>query len=498
MSENNQREQSVGIEGEDHSSVRGERSLDPPDWSEFRQLAHETLEEAIDFLETVRERPVWQPVPAEVRAHLSVPLPREATPLRTVYREFIEDVLPYATGNIHPRFFGWVHGSGLAGNIVAAILDAAMNSNCGGRDHGAIYVEREVIAWMKTLFGFPEGASGLIVSGTSMATLIALGVARDTVSERMRREGIKCLDGNLTAYASCEVHTAALKAMEILGIGSAGLRTVSVNPAFSIDVDSLRKAIARDREAGYVPFCVIGSAGTVNTGAIDDLDQLASLCAAERLWLHVDGAFAAMCMTSERLRGCLNGIERADSLAFDFHKWAHVQYDAGCVLVRSGLAHRAAYATEPDYLHHGRGLSGGGDWPCDFGPELSRGFRALKVWFTFREHGADRIGELVEQNCAQAQYLGRRIKSEKHLELLVPVSLNIVCFRVLREGLDAAALDQLNEDVVADVQESGVAAPSTTRIHGKLAIRVNITNHRTQMSDLDMLVDAVLKTAALR
>jgi glutamate/tyrosine decarboxylase-like PLP-dependent enzyme len=407
--------------------------------------------------------------------------------------------LPYATGNIHPRFFGWVHGSGVAGNIVADILAAAMNSNCGGRDHGAIYVEREVIAWMKELFGFPEGASGLIVSGTSMATLIALGVARDTVSEKMRREGVKCVEGNLTAYASCEVHSAALKAMEILGIGSAGLRTVSANPAFSIDIDALRKAIARDREVGYVPFCVIGSAGTVNTGAIDDLDQLASLCAAERVWLHVDGAFAAMCMTSERLRGRLNGIERADSLAFDFHKWAHVQYDAGCLLVRSGQAHRAAYAMEPAYLHHvGRGLSGGEDWPCDFGPELSRGFRALKVWFTFREHGADRIGELVEQNCAQAQYLARRIKSEQQLELLAPVHLNIVCFRLRREGLDAAALDQLNEDIVADVQESGVAAPSTTRIHGELAIRVNITNHRTQMSDLDVLVDAVLKAAALR
>jgi len=176
-----------------------------------------------------------------------------------------------------------------------------------------------------------------------------------------------------------------------------------------------------------------------------------------------------------------------------------VQYDAGCILVRNGAAYRAAYSMRPAYLQHAdRGLGAGEDWPCDYGPELSRSFRALKIWFALKEHGTSRIGELIDQNCAQAEYLAHRIESEPQLELLAPVSLNIVCFRLRRDGLDAAALDKLNKDIVADVQESGVAAPSTTRIKGQLAIRVNITNHRTQRPDLDALVDAVLKAGRMR
>jgi len=290
-----------------------------------------------------------------------------------------------------------------------------------------------------------------------------------------------------------------VKALEILGIGSDSLRRIPVNPDFTISLPALRQAIAADRAAGVQPFCVIGCAGTVNTGAIDDLDQLASLCATEQLWFHVDGAFGALCMMSERLRPRLKGIERADSLAFDFHKWAHVQYDAGCLLVRNGAAYRAAYSMRPAYLHRAdRGLGTGEDWPSDYGPELSRSFRALKIWFAFKEHGAGRIGELIDQNCAQARYLAERVEREPELELLAPADLNIVCFRLRREGLDAAALDQLNEDVVADVQESGVAVPSTTRIKDRLAIRVNITNHRTRRGDLDALVDAVLKAGRMR
>ncbi|MGP8269647.1 MAG: pyridoxal phosphate-dependent decarboxylase family protein [Terracidiphilus sp.] len=476
-----------------------ERSLDPTDWEAFRKLAHEALDEAIHFLETVRDRPVWKKVPDEVRAYLSAPLPKEGTPLPEVYREFTQNILPYATGNIHPRFFGWVHGSGQAGNIVAELLSAAMNSNCGGRDHGAIYVEREVIGWFRDLFGFPSETAGLIVSGTSMASLIALGVARNSISENMRKDGMKGLSRTQTAYTSAEVHDSVVKAFEILGIGSSSLRKIPVNPDFTVDISALKDAIANDRAAGYQPFCVIGSAGTVNTGAIDDLDQLASLCAAEQLWFHVDGAFGALCVMSKRLRPRLKGIERADSLGFDFHKWAHVQYDAGCILVRDGAAYRAAYSMKPAYLRRAeRGLAAGENWPCDYGPELSRSFRALKVWFAMKEHGTARIGELIEQNCAQAEYLAHRIENEPKLELLAPVNLNIVCFRLRREGLDSAALDQLNKDIVADVQESGVAAPSTTRIKGRLAIRVNITNHRTQRGDLDVLVEAVLKAGQMR
>lgn len=455
------------------------------------------LDDAIDVTAGIRDRPVWLPLSPEARAHLNEPIPREGLPLESVCEEFQRSILPYPTGNIHPRFFGWVHGSGQAGNILAEMLAAAMNSNCGGRDHGAIYVEREVIEWCKALFGFPAGASGLLLSGTSMANLVALNVARQAAVPAVRAEGLA--NSRLVAYASHEAHSSVIKAIEMLGLGSASLRRIPVDANFAIRTEALQAAIAADRAAGLQPFCVIGTAGTVNTAAIDDLDRLADLCAAEKLWFHVDGAFGALCIMSDALRPRLKGIERADSLGFDFHKWMHVQYDAGCVLVRDGDLHRAAYATRPAYLDSlPRGLAGGENWPCDYGPELSRSFRALKVWFTFKQHGVRRLGQLIEQNCAQAQYLASRIRREPELQILAPVNLNIVCFRFLQTGLSERELDLLNEDLVADLQESGIAAPSTSRIRNALAIRVNITNHRTRLSDMDLLVDELLKAAHRR
>jgi aromatic-L-amino-acid/L-tryptophan decarboxylase len=481
-------------------NLSDESSLDPKDWDAFRSSAHAVLDDAIDYLQTVRDRPVWQPVPERVRESLNEPLPIAGRSLADVYTDFKERIFPYATGNIHPRFFGWVHGAGLASGIVSEMLAAAMNSNCGGRNHGAIYVENAVIGWFKELFGFPAAASGVLVSGTSMANLVGLVVARNSrIDGDVRKNGLKSYPRALVAYASAEAHDSVVKAMEILGLGSNALHKVSVRADFSLDVEALRRTIADDRKAGLEPFCVVGSAGTVNTGAIDPLNELASLCADERLWFHVDGAFGALALASDSLRPRFAGLERADSLGFDFHKWPQVQYDAGCVLVRRGDLHRAAFSMRPAYLHHvNRGLGSGEDWPCDYGPELSRSFRALKIWFAMREHGMHNIAAVIERNCEQARYLAEQISKIPKLELLAPVSLNIVCFRFRAPGLGDAQLDAINEDIVADVQESGVAAPSTTRVRGRLAIRVNITNHRTRFTDLDVLVDAVLAAARAR
>lgn len=479
-------------------STLDSQDLDPRDWDAFRKLAHEALDDALNYVAGVRERAVWQLVPEQVRERLKEPLPLIATPIEQVYEEFRQSILPYATGNVHPRFFGWVHGAGQPGNIIAEMMAAAMNSNCGGRDHGAIYVEREVIEWSKQMFGFPAGASGLLVSGTSMANLVALGTARNAAAEGIRAAGIAGA-GKLVAYASSEAHASLTKAMEILGLGSESLRKIATHGDFTIDVGQLRRAIEHDRAAGARPFCVVGCAGTVNTGALDNLNELAELCAEEKIWFHVDGAFGGLCVLNEKLRARVAGVERADSVAFDFHKWANVQYDAGCVLVRDAKLQQAAYSTRPSYLQHlQRGLSGGDVWPCDLGPELSRSFRALKVWFTLKEHGAPRLGEIIERNCEQALYLAERVTAAPGLELLTPCTLNIVCFRVRAAGLDEAALDRLNEDIVADVQESGAAAPSTCRVRGRLAIRVNITNHRTRIGDVDILLEAVSKAALAR
>ncbi|MGH6897716.1 MAG: pyridoxal-dependent decarboxylase [Geminicoccaceae bacterium] len=472
-------------------------SLDPADWEAFRDLAHRLLDDALDHLRAIPERPVWQPVPDAIRQAFAAPLPIEGQGPERTCRDVRDLILPHATGNAHPRFFGWVHGCGTAGGILAELVAAAMNANCGGRDHGAVYVERQVIEWCRQLFGFPDGAGGILVSGTSIATLIGLTVARNHLAGvDVRAQGIGG-SAPLVGYASVEAHGSVARAFEILGLGRTALRRLPVDDDYRIEPAALRRAIARDRADGARPFCVIGTAGTVNTGAIDDLAALADLCAQERLWLHVDGAFGALLALSENLKPRLAGIERADSLAFDFHKWLHVPYDAGCVLVRRGDLQRAAFAMTPDYLRRsGRGLAGGDPWSCDYGPELSRGFRALKVWFTLKEHGTRRLGAAIERNCAQARYLARRIAEDARLDLMAPVALNVVCFRFRAAGLDPEGLDRLNDGIVADLQESGVAVPSTTILDGRTAIRVCLTNHRTTQGDLAVLLDAVVRSGA--
>jgi aromatic-L-amino-acid decarboxylase len=482
---------------QDRLEISSDDTLDPQDWEAFRQLAHSALDDAIDYLRDVRQRPVWKPVPENVKEQLRQPLPTAPQGIESTYREFRETVFPYPTGNIHPRFWGWVHGTGLATGIVSGMMADVMNSNCGGRDHGALYVERQVIDWCRQIVGYPEAASGVLVSGTSMGSVIGLAVARNArAGWDVRAEGIACAPATLVTYASSEAHSSIAKALELLGLGRNSLRKIPVDAKFAIDPVALQQAIAEDRRAGRKPFCVVGCAGTVNTGGLDDLDTLADICRSEGLWFHVDAAFGALCGLCDSLRLLVRGIERSDSVAFDFHKWMYVQYDAGCILVRDGQLHRQAFATRPDYLQHSdRGLAGGGEWFTDLGPELSRSFRALKIWFALKDHGASRLGAMVEKNCRQAQYLAKLVEANPPLELLVQPTLNVVCFRYRASGMSAEELDQLNRDIVADLQERGIAAPSTTRIHGKLAIRVAITNHRSKREDFDLLVKSILQLA---
>ncbi len=469
--------------------------LDPADWPAFRLLAHRVLDLALGHVEGADDRPVWQQMPDAAKAALAEPMPAAPQGADVAAADALRLVVPYATGNTHPSFFGWVHGSGTAGGVIAEMLATAMNSNAGGRDHSAIHVERQVIDWCRGLFGFPAEASGLLVSGTSMATLIALTVARNrALGPDARKLGLAASAKPLVAYTSTESHSSVARAIEMLGLGNDALRALPVDAGFRLPPQALREAIRADKAAGKTPFAVIATAGTVNTGAIDPLAEIADICAEEGVWLHVDGAFGALLMLSDTLRPRLAGISQADSLAFDFHKWMHVAYDAGCVLVRDGDAHRDAFSSRPTYLKgSARGLAAGEPWPCDFGPELSRGFRALKVWFALKEHGSEKFAASIEDNCRLARLLGTRVAADPDLELLAPVMLNIANFRMRAAGFTEAALDQLNEDIVAELQERGIAAPSTTRIGGKLAIRANITNHRTRDADIDILHRSVVE-----
>jgi aromatic-L-amino-acid decarboxylase len=471
--------------------------LDPQDWTAFRQLSHQALDEAIDYLERVRERPAWQEVPEAVRARIAQPLPVDPTPLDAVYREFVETILPYSSGNIHPRFFGWVQGTGTPVGALAELLAATMNPNVGGRNHGAVYVERAVIGWFRELFGFPDTASGVLTVGTSAANLIAVLVARNTVlGPHVRQTGITGDGGRLTGYASAATHSCVRRAFEVCGLGTDSLRVLPTDSLHRIDPDALARAIAADRAAGCRPFLIIGNAGTVDVGAIDPLDPLADLAERENLWFQVDGAFGAVALMSPSLAPRLKGIERADSIAFDFHKWLHVPYDAGCLIVRDGALHRATFASSPNYLTRmPRGLASAQPWFTDFTIDLSRGFRALKVWFTIKEFGARKLGEAMEANVRQAKLLGDLVDADDHFELLAPVQLNIAVFRYRRAGLSESELDALNDEIVIALQESGEAVTSSTTVGGRRGIRVCIVNHRTTDDDVRITLDAIKRIA---
>ena len=470
-------------------------SLDPQDWGPFRALLHRMVDDMVDHVAGLEAGPVWTRMPDALRDELRTPLPRTGLGADVAYAEFQRLVLPYGASNIHPAFMGWVQGGGNPAGMAAEFLAAALNANLGGRDHAAIEVERQVIRWSAEMVGLPETASGLLVTGTSIANFIAVLIARaQALGPAIRREGLG--DARLAAYTSTAAHGCIPRALDMAGIGSAQLRAVPTDPLGRMQLDALAAMIAADRRAGVTPFLVVGTAGTVDTGAIDDLAGLAGLCAAEGVRFHVDGAFGALAMLSPDLRSSLAGIERADSVAFDFHKWGQVPYDAGCILVRDGADQLATFAQNAAYLRREtRGLAGGHPWPCDLGPDLSRGFRALKVWMTLKAYGADRLGAVVDRCCALARRLAMHVEAEPALEMLAPVPLNIVCFRV-RDG--AGDLDRLNADIVADLQEAGIAAPSTTTIGGRLAIRAAIVNHRTSEREIDRLIPAVLEAARAR
>ncbi|WP_244547735.1 pyridoxal-dependent decarboxylase [Bradyrhizobium sp. OK095] len=469
-------------------------SLDPSDWGSFRVQGHRMLDDMLDYLEGIRERPVWQPIPDGVRARFREPLPAGPTDLAVVHEEFMENILPFATGNAHPGFMGWVHGGGNPDGMLAEMLAAGLNANLGGRDHVPMEVEKQIGHWARELFGFPEGATGLFVTGTSMANMIALLVARHAmVGDEVRRAGIGAF-GGLVAYTSAAAHGCISQAMDLAGIGTDSLRQIPTDANHAIDVALLERAIADDRARGLRPFLIVGTAGSVDIGAIDDLQALAAIAKREDIWFHVDGAFGALGMLAPEIAPRLAGMEKADSLAFDFHKWGQVPYDAGFIMVRDGEQHLATFTNPAAYLRREkRGLAAGSPWFCDFGPDLSRGFRALKTWFTIKVHGAARMGAVISGTCELAQYMKRQVEAHPELELLAPVQLNIVCFRYR-----CADPDPVNAAIAADLHESGIVAPSTTVLDGQLAIRAAIVNHRTEIHDIDAAVEATIRFGRAR
>jgi aromatic-L-amino-acid/L-tryptophan decarboxylase len=476
-----------------------EETLDPQDWQAMRELGHRMLDDMLDHLQDIRQQPVWQHAPDQVKAHFRTAMPNDPQPVEDVYQEFLDFIRPYPIGNNHPRFWGWLFGTGTVMGAYADMLAAAMNTNSGDLDHhSAVHVENQVLNWCKQMLEYPDTSSGLLTSGCSVANLIGLAVARNAkAGYDLRAEGVSADSPKMIVYASQGIHSSIQKAVELLGLGSQALRHVPVNRDYQIEIAALEDMIAQDRQKGYLPFCVVGAAGTVNTGACDDLEALADLCQRQNLWLHVDGAFGAWAMLSERDRHRVKGLSRADSLAFDLHKWMYLPYEVGCILVRHPEEHRNTFSLTPVYLEQdvaGRGLTGGDlPWLTDYDFHLSRSFRALKAWMTIKEHGRHKFARLIQQNIDQARYLGTLIDEQPWLELVTPVVLNVVCFRYLAPDFNADQLDALNKEILVELQEQGIAVLSGTTISEKYVLRVGNTNHRTRRKDFDLLIAEVLR-----
>ncbi len=478
-----------------HQPENLDQTLDPEDWGELRALGHRIIDDLFDDLQMLRDQPVWRPVPESSRQQLDVELPVEPEGATAAYEDFRRYVSPYSRGNNHPRFWGWVNGSGLPLGILGDLLAAGMNPSVSSFENAANLVEEQVLRWLKQLLGFPQTFSAILTSGSSMSNIIALAVARNLKAcGDLRAGGLAASPRRLVLYGSAESHSSIQKAVELLGLGSEALRRIPVDANFRIDLATLNARIDADQQAGLQPFCVIGTVGTVNTGAIDDLDQLADICERRNLWLHVDGAFGALAWLCPEMRPAIGPLQRADSLAFDLHKWMYLPYDVGCVFVRDAAEHRRTFSTTASYLavapmHHDAGVQ----HFADYGIELSRRFRALKVWLCLKAHGARGFECQIRQNVWQARYLEARIQAQRYVQLAAPVSLNVVCFRFASPELSPETTDALNLEIVARMQEEGVVFASYTVLHGRPVIRVAITNHRSRHEDFDRLVGEVVR-----
>lgn len=467
-------------------SEEGHR-LDPQDWDEFSKEMHRLLDQCLDRMQSARELP-WQPIPDDAADRFNLDTDQKGTGFKSTFDQLTNDVMPYATGNTHPGFFGWVHGTGLPVSVGAELVAATMNSNCGGRDHGAIEVERAVLEWLLRISGLPENASAILTTGTSQATILALSAARTLLfGAHVRQIGIRSLP-QISVYIRSGTHSCIAQALDAMGHGSEVLRVVAVDDDLRMDVSALKEAVVEDRAEGRLPMAVVGTAGAVNTGAFDPINDLADFCNDENIWLHIDGAFGFWTvLADEPWKHLASGMNRANSIACDFHKWMSVPYDCGACMIYDRDVHRETFSSRPSYLaSQERGLAGGDLWFCDYGLELSRGFRALKVWAAIKAIGVKAFGQAITDNCKQAYLMGELVKQSDVLELVHPVVSNLCCFSVSgRDPNEIAALLQLSGEVVF----------STTVIKNTPCLRAAIVNHRTTLKHVHAAVEAVERLA---
>lgn len=440
---------------------------------------------------------------SEIASLVDEPLPEDPQPMAAILRSVEETIVPNSTLYSSPHFFGYINGSGNQAAVVAELLAAAINQICA-RWHfspAASEVERLVIRWIAEFIGYPTGAGGCLLSGGSTGNLVALAVAR-TLRSPFDAGSLGSQGGPpLTVYVSQEGHASLEKSMALLGMGRNQLRKIAVRDDLTIDLEALQQQLAADRANGYHPICVVGNAGTTNTGAVDPLDALAALCRRQGLWFHVDAAYGGPAARTAAAGALFQGMEEADSVVVNPHKWLYVPVEAACILVRQPSALSDTFRIVADYLRADHDDIG--DGPIDFkdyGPQLSRSFRALKVWMTFKAYGARRLRAAIESNITLMRHLANRIDESRDFVRLAPVPLSVVCFQyrtsdVSRHG-DQAYLDALNDRLLESVERDGRVFLSGTKVRGKTALRACTVNHRLRRSDVDFLLDVIRDVAA--
>ena len=464
----------------------------------FRAFGHAAVELAARYLETRRERPVFQPMPARVRQLLlRQALPESGQPVEALLAFYERNILPYPMGNDHPRFYAWVNSGPAPIGVLADFLTALSSSSCANGDHAAIYEERCVVRWLMELVGFPlEGSMGILVEGGSLASLYGLAAARYwaaiTDGWNVRKQGLQYHHRPLVLYVSAEGHSCLVKSAELLGLGAP--HVIPVDEDYRMDVRALATVVAQDRKAGLRPFCVAATAGTVSTGAIDPLDELASYCEEEGLWLHVDGAMGIFGILDPERSHLYAGVERAHSLALDPHKWFAVPIDCSCAVVRDGNLLREAFSLVPPYLRveEGKGF-GGLPGFAEYGFKQTQRNLALKLAWVMQYAGRAGLAQMVTQHNALAQHLATLIDDAGDLERLAPVALCIVCFRYVPEELrgDDVRLNALNKRIMETVQERGNSFLHSTMLQGRLALRACIMHYDTTAADIAALVEEI-------
>ena len=482
-------------------SLRSQSSLDISD-AALNEISSAASTLVAEYLTTISQRPVIAPNYAgKTTESVNVELSTEGIPLNQLIAE-CRTIMDLSRHNGHPRFFGYVASPSTPIGAYADLIASALNANitCWRSGAAGTEIERMVVRWLGALIGYDQDAKGLFTSGGSMANMIALLIAsRRKSAVNTSRQGLWNSGPPMTIYASEEVHMSISKAADILGFGRDQVRVIACDDRQRMRVDALHDRIEADLREGFRPFCVVGSAGTVNSGVVDPLNEIAKVASEFELWFHVDGAYGAPGVLDSEKKHLFVGMERADSVSLDPHKWLYVPVDAGCLLFRDAAAAMASFSTEDaDYIK----IHGYSDEEAfafwDYGVELSRRFRALKVWLTLQYYGSRRIAEAISEDISLAAYFGKRISDANDFELLAPVELSICCFRYLPDrDMRDDDLDRLNERIMGLMQKGGKAYVSNATVKGQFALRACITNFRTTRTDIDQTIDAIREAGQL-